>query len=130
MSKDELKQYMNEYFKEYLDLPKFSYHQFAGSKLAETYFNIDDPVILDSIMFHCTGKANMSQMAMIIYAADKIDPLRGYDSSEMIKAMMADYKSGFKYVLNENRIFLLSKTNDINSVENRLSKACFDYYLG
>ena len=71
----------------------------------------------------------MSSMAMIIYAADKTDPLRGYDSSKMIESMMNNYLVGFKYVLNENKLFLINKTHDLSSIENRLSKACFEYYL-
>ena len=129
LNKEELMKYMNQYYKEYLDLPLFSFHQFVGAKLTKEYFGINNETILDAIMFHCTGKDNMSSMAMIIYAADKTDPLRGYDSSKMIESMMNNYFDGFKYVLNENRLFLINKTHDLSSIENRLSKACFEYYL-
>ena len=129
LNKEELMKYMNQFYKEYLDLPLFSFHQFVGAKLTEEYFGIDNETVLDAIMFHCTGKDNMSSMAMIIYAADKTDPLRGYDSSKMIESMMNNYLVGFKYVLNENKLFLINKTHDLSSIENRLSKACFEYYL-
>ena len=129
LNKEELMKYMNQYYKEYLDLPLFSFQQFVGAKLTKEYFGINNETILDAIMFHCTGKDNMSSMAMIIYAADKTDPLRGYDSSKMIESMMNNYFDGFKYVLNENRLFLINKTHDLSSIENRLSKACFEYYL-
>lgn len=129
LDKNQLIEYMENYYKEYIGLPLFSYHQFVGAKLTQEIFNIEDENILDAIMFHCTGKAKMSSMGQIIYAADKIDPLRGYDSSKMIEAMMNDYINGFKYVLSENRAFLIEKSGNDNSIENRLSKACFDYYL-
>lgn len=130
LSKEELYSYMERYFHEYLDLPSFSFHQFVGAKLAEELFKLKDKDILDAIMFHCTGKEKMSPMGMTVYAADKIDPLRGYDSKEMIESMMNDYSKGFKFVLDENRNFLLSKkNNELSSIDNRLSKACFDYYL-
>lgn len=114
------------HFQEYSDIPSFSYHQFAGSFIAKTEFNIDDKEILDAIEFHATGKADMSSLGEIIYAADKIEPSRGYDSKEMINACLQNYHSGFVFVLKENREFLFSNRKDIN---NRLSKACFDYYL-
>ena len=72
----------------------------------------------------------MSPMGMIVYAADKIDPLRGYDSKEMIESMMNDYSKGFKFVLDENRNFLLSKkNNELNSIDNRLSKRFFNVWF-
>ena len=45
----------------------------------------------------------------IVFACDKIDPTRGYDSKYMIDAMKKDYASGFKLVLHENMIYLEKK---------------------
>lgn len=129
IDKKEAVKLMNLYYKEYLDLPAFSYHQFLGEYLTKKLIGIEDNAILDAIKFHCTGKANMTSLDKIIYASDKIDPLRGYDSSDMINSMLENHEKGFLYVLDENHKFLINKTNDLNSVNNRLSRECFEYYL-
>ena len=46
--------------------------------------------MLNAIRFHATGSDNMDIMAKIVYAADKIEPTRAFDSTESIKAMMKD----------------------------------------
>ena len=109
------------------NLPIFSYHQFVGAIIAEQQFGINDQEILDAIRFHATGRANMSAMERIVYAADKLDPLRGYDSSEMIKAMKENYESGFKKMLQANKDYLESTGK---MTDNPWTQECFDFYLG
>lgn len=121
------KEIMEKYFRKYGDIPEFAYHQFAGVAIAIKEFAITDDNILDAIKFHCTGNANMSPLGKVIYACDKIDPLRGYDSKFMIDALMENYEEGFKLVLKENYKFLLSK--DKSSIDLTLTKKCLDYYL-
>ena len=117
---------MVEHYQEYLDLPKFSYHQFAGEYITKNEFGIKDKDILEAIKYHATGYEALGTMAKIVYAADKIEPTRGFDSSDLIKAMMEDIDLGFKTVLQANKDFLLLNRKDIN---NRLTSKCFDYYL-
>ena len=68
----------------------------------------------------------MCTMAKIVYAADKIEPTRGFDSSDLINSMMEDIDKGFITVLKANKDFLTENRKDIN---NRLTSKCFDYYL-
>ena len=127
---DELNFYIEYYFKEYMDLPPVAYHAFAGTIILSKEFLLMDEEILDAIKFHCTGKAYMSTLAKIVYSCDKIDPLRGYNSSYMIDAMLREYKSGFKLVLKENKKYFEKKfPNNKEAYLNRLTKSCFDYYL-
>lgn len=118
---------MKRHFKDYVNLPAFAYHQFVGSYLAEKEFGIKDEEILDAICFHATGKPHMSPLGKIIYAADKIDPLRGFDSRFLIKNCYQNYYLGFVMVLNANRDYLLANGKDIN---NSLTDACMQLYLG
>ncbi len=122
------KQYelLKKSFPEYVDAPKFSYHQFAGAVLAQEMFGIKDPDIIQAIEFHSTGNENMCLMSKIIYAADKIEPTRGFDSSDLIREMKNDAEKGFKIVLEANKDFLLSKGK---SIENPLTSKCFKQYL-
>jgi nicotinate-nucleotide adenylyltransferase len=118
---------MKKHYRRYLDMPSFSFHQFVGSYIAKTDFNIQNRSIIKAITFHATGNAKMDRMGKVIYAADKIDPNRNYDSKYMIDAIMKDVDDGFKLVLSENKKFLEENGKNIN---NRLTQNCFDYYLG
>lgn len=117
---------MKEYYPDYLDLPPFAYHQFIGEFLAHRDFGIDDPEILDAIKFHCTGKANMSALGMVVYACDKIEPTREFDSTWLIDACMKNWKIGFLTTLEDNKKYLLAHNKDIT---NKLTDECFAQYL-
>lgn len=117
---------MKEEYQDYLHLPPFSYHQFVGVYLAKKVFNIQDEEILDAVQYHATGKAKMSDLGKIIYCADKIDPLRKFNSASLIKKCYENFETGFLHVLKANKEYLLSINKDIN---NELTKSCMDYYL-
>ena len=123
----ERKKLMEEYFPEYVSLPDWTYHQFLGSHLARTQFGVADEGILDAISFHATGKAHMTPIGKIIYASDKIDPLRAYDSSKLISKCIKNYHEGFVTVLRANRAYL---TENGYKVDNPLTEACMKQYLG
>ena len=118
---------MRQKYKEYLDMPRFAYHQFIGEYILKNDFHIDDQDILNAVKFHCTGCANMSELAMVVYAADKIEPTRQFDSRFLINSCMKNWKQGFLDTLEDNRKYLLAHAKDI---ENRLTDECFKMYLG
>ena len=129
LSKEEEIWLMNKYYKYYKNMPRYCFHQFLGEYLVKEVLKLDNKSILNAIKCHCTGKKNMNTIDKIVYAADKIDPLRGYDSSYMVEAMKNDYKSGFLLVLEENYKFLEKKNKSDESSINRLSNQCFHFYL-
>ena len=100
---------MKQYYPDYVEIGAFSYHQFLGEKVAKEDFGVVDEEILGAIKFHTTGKGNMSWLEKLIYACDKIDPNRGYDSSDLIQAMENGIDSGFLTVLKANVEFLSKK---------------------
>ena len=116
---------MANHFSDYSDLPQFSYHQFIGSFIAKDEFEMPEDVV-EAIEFHATGKYPMSDLGKIIYAADKIEPTRGFDSSDLVESCLTNYEKGFIEVLAANKEFLEKNRGDIN---NRLTKLCFDNYL-
>ncbi len=109
--------------------PKWAYHQFIGAYIAENEFFVKDKEILAAIREHCLGAANMSTLSKIIYAADKIDPSRGWDSAKYVKLCMNDIEFGFLSVLRANYEFLKAKCGG-NEEGISASKECFSYYLG
>ncbi len=122
---DVINKYLTKKEKEF---PRYCIHQFLAPHIVKEVFDIDDEEIFDAIKYHCSGKANMSMMGKVVYAADKIDPLRGYDSKYMIDVMYKDSETGFLLVLKENREFIKEKGKESNF--NNLSEECFKYYLG
>jgi nicotinate-nucleotide adenylyltransferase len=109
-------------------VPDTVMHQFTGALILENYFHLQDKMIIEAVRYHTTGKKHMGWLAKIIYAADKLDPLRPYDSSDMIRRMKSDYKSGFVYVLSENKK-IIEKMHPGAIEDNELSLQCFNYYL-
>ena len=112
----------------FLSLPPWTYHQFIGGLLAEREYRIQDKEILDAIACHATGKENMSPLDMILYASDKIEPTRGYDSRGYIKSCVKDYEKGFRIVLEANMEYYQEQGWDFT--DNPMTKACVKQYLG
>ena len=42
----------------------------------------------------------------MVFCADKLDPLRGYDSTKLIEICNKDIKEGFDLVVQQNREYL------------------------
>ena len=120
-------EFMKEHYPEYVDLPKFAYHQFIGEYIAKKDFNIKDEEILEAIKFHCTGNSNMSKIGMVVYASDKIEPTREFDSTWLINSCLNNWYQGFIDTLVDNKKYLLGHAKDIT---NKLTDACFKQYLG
>ena len=112
---------------DFSDLPSYAVHQVLGVYYAKKMFEIDDEKILNAILWHCTGNEQMMWIQKIVYAADKIDPSRGYDSTNLIRAMMDDIDEGFVTVLRANIEFIESKEN--RNGDNVFTKNCVKYYL-
>lgn len=126
--KEEAKAILEKEFPELADqMPEWTYHQFAGAYIAKEVFGIEDEAILSAIRYHATGKAHMAPLSKIIYAADKADPARGYDSSALIAACYKNYYLGFLTVLDANRDYLKEKGYVL---DNPLTKECMELYLG
>lgn len=117
---------MNAHYPSYLGFNDDNLHQFIGEYLAKTEFNITDEEVLSAIKTHNTGDEKMNPLQMVVYAADKIEPTRGFDSTDLIEACMSDYYQGFITTLDANREFLSGKGVDTN---NPMTNACFKMYL-
>ena len=117
---------MKRYYPNYVNHPTWTYHQFMGRLLTARIFGVRDESILDAVEYHATGKKKMGPYQKLVYACDKIDPFRGYDSRYMIDAMMEDLDEGFRFVLSEN---LRYYGDEGFSVDDPFAVECFDYYL-
>ena len=60
-------------------------HSRIGANFAEEVFKVHDEEILNAIMYHTTGRENMSLLEKIIFVADKIEPARKYEGVERLR---------------------------------------------
>lgn len=109
VNNDDSDKIMKENFKEYLDLPSYTYHSFVGAIKIKEELNIKDEVFLDAIKFHTTGKPNFSTLGKIIYMSDKIEPSRKYNSYDLILNAFKDYNEGFINTIKSVNVFYEGK---------------------
>lgn len=126
MPMEEQKRIMVEHFAQYVDYPPVIYHQFIGAYLAEKDFKIDDPVILDAIKYHTTANSKMSEVAIIVHCADKIEPTRNFDSNYLIETLKSSLMDGFVETLKSNVEYYERRNIDYR---NDLQMACLNQYL-
>ena len=83
-------------------------HAKLGVYFAQHKYGIEDQDILDGILYHTTGTANMSKLAMAVYLADLLEPTRDFPGindlrklarEDMEKAMMKAYAQTIRYLL-------------------------------
>ena len=62
-------------------------HGVLGACMAQSEYGIYDPVVLDAVRYHTTGKADMGLLAKIIYIADYIEPTRDFEGVEELREL-------------------------------------------
>lgn len=78
-------------------------HAAKSAELARTVYHVDDDEIINAILYHTTGRENMTILEKIIYLADKTEPCRKYDGVEELRKL-ADSN------LNDALIYSLERT--------------------
>ncbi len=96
MKYDESLKIMQEHFPEYVDKPVAIWHQWVSRYVSEYEYLIEDEVVLQAIEDHTTASIHISPIGKCVYVADKLDPLRGYDSSKQIEICKQDIHEGFR----------------------------------
>ncbi|MDE6953103.1 MAG: nicotinate-nucleotide adenylyltransferase [Erysipelotrichales bacterium] len=112
MPYEEALELMKKHYPEYLDKSVAIWHQWLSRYVSEYTFLVKDEIILKAIEDHTTGSTSMSDIGKVVYVADKLDPLRGYDSSKQIDICKKDIHEGFRNSLIEFHEF--SKNNNRN----------------
>jgi len=122
-----LKNIIKNNYPDNLDELNYIYHQYAGEHIAKKKFYIKDEEILEAIKFHTTGNENMSKLAKLVYVSDKLDPLRDYDTTQLIDECVKDLDKGFIKVL-EDKLNYSIKKDEIKTMSEATKKA-IKYYL-
>ena len=102
------------------------YHQFYGERVAYYEYNIKDEMVLDAIKFHTTAKPEMSDLAKVVFLADKICEGRTHDGVEDIRQDLLNngLDSAFNKCLFWSYDYLISKKASVYP----LTKEAVMYY--
>ena len=63
-------------------------HALASEVLAREKYGITDMEILSAVRWHTTGRKNMTDIEMIVYSADMIEPQRHFEGVEGLRVFM------------------------------------------
>ena len=105
VGKDEMLKWMQSVCPENMEYPVAVWHGFVGAAVTKDIFLIENPIIYNAIYHHVLG-TSQDPYAMMVFCADKLDPLRGYDSTKLIEICNKDIKEGFDLVVQQNREYL------------------------
>lgn len=111
MSPDRMRPWMEAICPENLDIHPAAWHGFVGSRVVHDVFGISDPEIREAIYHHVRGTCD-HPIAMCVFCADKLDPLRGYDSYGMIDLCKEDLRRGFEAEKESNRRYVNNQRSD------------------
>lgn len=125
MDYEKSRQIMQAHFPQYIDKPVAIWHQWVSRYVSEHVYLIDDKVVLDAIEHHTTGSIKMSAIGKCVYVADKLDPLRGYDSSAQIAICKQDIHQGFRDSLIDFYEFSTKNHRDIDECFYEI----YDYFI-
>lgn len=114
MDYEQALQIMKEHFPQYVNKPVAIWHQWLSRYVSEHDYFIDDQVILKAIEDHTTASLDISTIGKCVYVADKLDPLRGYDSSKQISICKQNIHEGFRNALIDFYNFSKSKNRNID----------------
>lgn len=81
------------------------WHGFVGSEIVKRIFSIHDSQIQQAIYHHVLGTST-DPYAMIVFCADKTEPLRKYDASALREKCMENLEEGFHWIKEENEKYL------------------------
>lgn len=116
---------MQEHFSRFVNKPVAIWHQWVSRYVSEHEYLIDDEVILKAIEDHTTASLDISPIGKCVYVADKLDPLRGYDSSNQIRLCKDNIHEGFKESLIDFYKFSKKKNREIDECFYEI----YDYFV-
>ncbi|MDO5348475.1 MAG: bis(5'-nucleosyl)-tetraphosphatase (symmetrical) YqeK [Lachnospiraceae bacterium] len=101
-------------------------HANYGAWLAQNKYGIQDPEILSAILYHTTGRPEMSMLEKIVYIADYIEPRRykATDLPQMRKLAYIDLDETMYEILKGTLAYLNKKSGKIDP----MTRKAFDYY--
>lgn len=75
-------------------LPVYLHHAFKIRNVASKKYYVKNKKFLNSLAYHVCGNS-VNQMAMLLFVADKLEPLRKYDTGWLLRLVKNDLYHGF-----------------------------------
>ena len=94
------------YYPEGLQYDPKVWHSFTAPFFIQKYLCLHDHQTLNAIWHHTLGDGK-SDYDAILYIADKIEPLRGYDASKEWEVSRISLQKGARYVLQKAKAYIL-----------------------
>lgn len=106
----------------------FLLHAKVGGYLARTKYEIEDEDILNAIVYHTTGRPEMSLLEKIVYVADYIEPGRDHASNlnDVRRLCFQDLDQGLLQILEDTLVHLKESKKEIDP----MTRETYDYYRG
>ena len=111
---------------DYEEKAPYLLHGKVGAFIAKTKYGIVDENVLNAVLWHTTGKENMSDLEKIIFCADYIEPGRIVQPNlEYLRSISLQNLDLLTYsILKDTLDYLKSKNQIIDSY----TQKAFDYY--
>lgn len=104
----------------------FLLHAKLGAYIAENKYNVSDEDILNSIIYHTTGRPEMSLLEKIVYISDYIEPLRNkaINLKEIRSLAFQDLDECMYKILNDTLAYLNGSSDEIDHT----TVEAYEYY--
>lgn len=104
----------------------FLLHAKLGSFLASHEYEVQDEEILSAILYHTTGKPDMSLLDKIVYIADYIEPRRNKapNLTEVRKLAFLDLDAALYKILSDTLSYLDEGTGEVDE----MTIKAYEYY--
>ena len=103
------------------------YHGYVGYLLIEDELDVHDKEILNAIIYHSTGKSDMTLLEKILFVGDFIEPnrqgdffdrIREFAYDDLDKAVYLEAKETYDYLKSKNRPIFFETINCYNYYKN------------
>lgn len=110
----------------------FLIHAKLGAYIAEKKYDITDPVILNAITYHTTGRPAMGMLEKIIYIADYIEPIRDKapNLAKIRKLAFIDLDECMFEILKDTLEYLEQNPRDVDDETRQAFMYYKDVHLG
>jgi len=96
-------------------------HGRAAAVVLQRVYCITDEDVLEAVRWHTFGKPHMSDIAKIIYIADKIEPGRKHVTPEYLRSLEAfSLDELLFFIVNENILYLEQKGERVSPISYEL----------
>ena len=86
------------------------WHAWLSTHIAEHDFGIADPSVLQAILYHPTGEAEMSRLDKVIFLADYLEPTRRFEELKQLRELaQQDLDSAYQRALETKIRYIQSR---------------------